>query len=80
MLYCKTVGSKSVIFISFKSVVSHAISHEISVVAIYSASAMDLVTIDCFLNFQEIGEFPRKIQKLEGDFLLTGQLPQSLSR
>jgi len=36
---------------------------------IYSASAVEVATIDCFLDVQEIGLFPKRIICPEVDFL-----------
>ncbi|KNA20759.1 hypothetical protein SOVF_049300 [Spinacia oleracea] len=48
--------------------------------ALYSASALERATTVCFLDFQEIGDEPKRIQKPVVDLLDVGQLPQSLSQ
>ena len=40
---------------------------------------MDLETVFCFLDFQEIKKSPRKMQKLVMDLLESGQAAQSTS-
>ena len=39
--------------------------------ALYFASAEDLETIDCFLDFHEIRESPKKMQKLVANLLVS---------
>ena len=46
---------------------------------LYSASADDLETVCCFLDFLEIRESPRKTQKLVNDLLVSGHEAQSAS-
>lgn len=45
---------------------------------LYSASFEDLETTYCFFDCQEMGLLPRKRTKPETDFLVIGQLVQSL--
>jgi hypothetical protein len=45
----------------------------------YSASALDLETIDCRLEDQEMRESPRKIVKPEVERLVSGQPAQLAS-
>ena len=47
--------------------------------ALYSASAEDLENIDCFLDFHEIRESPKKMQKLVVDLLVSIQDAQYAS-
>ena len=46
----------------------------------YSASALDRETVFCFLDFQEINEFPRNIQYPVVDRRVSGHLAQSASQ
>lgn len=46
----------------------------------YFASIEDLEILACFLDFQEIREFSRKIQYMVTDLLLARQPPQSKSQ
>jgi hypothetical protein len=46
----------------------------------YSASADDLETLACFLDFHEMSEFPRNIQYPITDLLVAWQPPQSESQ
>jgi len=48
-------------------------------VAMYSASAVDVATTDCFFDCQQIGSFSIRIIYPEVDFLLTGSLAKSES-
>lgn len=57
----------------------HMISQQAVGMALYSASVEDLAVTDCFVAFQEIGEFPNNMQKPDVDFLESIQLPQSES-
>ena len=50
-------------------------SKQVFAIARYSASADDLDTLVCFLDFQEIIEFPRKMQNPEIDRLEVRQPP-----
>ena len=65
---------------SLSKAVSHVTSQVVKARALYSASAVDLATTDCFFVFQEIGEDPRRTQKPVVDLLVEGQLAQSLSQ
>ena len=47
--------------------------------ALYSASTEDLETIDCFLDFHEIKESPKKMQKPMVDLRVSIQDAQSAS-
>jgi hypothetical protein len=47
---------------------------------LYSASADDLETVCYFLDFHDIKESPKKIQKPVTDLLESGQLAQSESQ
>jgi hypothetical protein len=49
----------------------------VEAIALYYASAEDLETVCCFLDFQEIRESPMKIQKPVTDFRVSTQLAQS---
>ena len=55
-------------------------SKQVFVTARHSASADDLDTLVCFLDFQGIIEFPRKMQNLEINGLEVRQPPQSESQ
>jgi len=46
----------------------------------YSASAEDLKMVVCFLDFQEISDSPKKMQKPVTDLLVSGHLAQSESQ
>lgn len=71
------VGGNLLIPITFNNEVSQVISHAVRAMALYSHSAVDRATRDCFLVFQEIEELPRRIQKPLVDFLVVRQLAQS---
>ena len=75
-----SVGGRSVRPISFNSDDIHVTSQHAIVMALYSASAVDLATTDCFLVFQEMGESPSNTQYPEVDLRVVGQLAQSLSQ
>ena len=47
--------------------------------ALYSTSTEDLETMDCFLNFHEIRESPKKTQYPVVDLLVSTQDAQSTS-
>ena len=47
--------------------------------ALYSASELDLDTVDCFLDFQDMRELPRNTQYPVTDLRVAGQLAQSES-
>lgn len=51
----------------------------VAAMARYSASAVDLDIVDCFLAFHEIKESPKRMQKPVMDFLVSGHAPQSAS-
>ena len=55
------------------------ISQGVTAIALYSASADDLETVDCFFALQEINESPKKTQYPVIDFLVSGQEAQSES-
>ena len=57
---------------------SQVSSHVALAIALYSASAEDLETVCCFLDFQDIKELPRNTQKPKMDLLVSGQVPQSV--
>lgn len=46
---------------------------------LYSASADDRETVDCFLAFQDIKEVPNVTQYPVSDWRVVGQAPQSAS-
>ena len=46
----------------------------------YSASADDLETLACFLDFHDMSYFPRKMQYPVTDLLVAPQPPQSKSQ
>lgn len=73
-------GERSSNPISFNNDDSHVTSQQVWAIARYSASAVERATTDCFLVFQEIGEEPRRTQYHVVDFLVVGQLAQSLSQ
>ncbi|XP_050249761.1 WAT1-related protein At1g09380-like [Quercus robur] len=54
-------------------------SHIATSIDLYSASAVDLETVFCFLDFQETNESPKKTQKPVMDLLESGQVAQSAS-
>ena len=58
-------GSDSETFKSWRMYLNQVNSKQVFVIARYSASADDLDTLVCFLDFQEIIEFPRKMQNPE---------------
>jgi hypothetical protein len=51
------------------------ISQQATAMARYSASADDREMVCCFLDFQEMRESPRKVQKPVTDFEYQGILP-----
>jgi len=57
----------------------HCNSQAVVARALYNASEEDLETIDCFFDFHEIKEEPRKIQYHVVDRLVLGQDAQSES-
>ena len=65
---------------SLSNVKSHKISQQVEAIALYSASADERATTDCFFTFQEIGELPNNMQNPVVDFLESQQLPQSESQ
>uniref|UniRef100_A0A7C9D5U8 Uncharacterized protein n=1 Tax=Opuntia streptacantha TaxID=393608 RepID=A0A7C9D5U8_OPUST len=73
-------GAKFVIPRSLNNVSNQTISQHVVAIARYSASAEERATTVCFLTFQDIGEWPSKMQKPVVDFLLSPQLPQSESQ
>lgn len=58
---------------------SHCSSQEVAASALYSASVEDLLTVTCFLDFQEINQSPMKMQNPVIDLLVSGQVAQSES-
>lgn len=74
------VGGKSINPMSLSSDDSQLTSQHVNVMALYSASAVDLVTVVCFFVFQDTGDDPSKTQYPDVDFLLVAQLAQSLSQ
>ncbi|GJV19607.1 alcohol dehydrogenase 1 [Tanacetum coccineum] len=59
---------------------SQVTSQQVKAIALYSASADDLDTTACFLDFHEIVESPRRMQYPVVDLLVMGQLAQSESQ
>ena len=57
----------------------HTNSLVTNVKTLYSASAEDLETIACFLDFQESIESPRNIQNPVTNLLVSRHDPQSIS-
>ena len=49
----------------------NTISHVATAMALYSASAEDLETMDCFLDFQDTKELPMKMSYPVTDFLMS---------
>ena len=49
----------------------HTISHVATAMALYSASAEDLETVNCFLDFQDTKESPMKMLYPVTDFLVS---------
>ena len=62
------------------SATSQVISHDVSVVARYSDSTIDLATRDCFFVFHDMSELPRRTQNPLVDLLVVGHPAQSLSQ
>ena len=58
---------------------SQVISQVALAIALYSASAEERETIGCFLDFHEIKESPRKMQKPVTDLRESGHRAQSES-
>lgn len=58
---------------------NQTISHTTTAIELYSASANDLETIFCFLDFHETKESPKKIQKPIINLLVSGPDAQSTS-
>ena len=56
---------------SFNKARIQVISYVVTAMALYFASAEDLETIDCFLDFHEIRESPKKMQKLVANLLVS---------
>jgi hypothetical protein len=63
-----------------RSYFSRDISQVTAAIDRYSASADDLDTVCCFLDFQDIKESPRKTQNPVTDLLESGQPVQSESQ
>lgn len=59
---------------------SQTISLVVLAKARYSASAEDREVVDCFFDFQETNESPRKTQKPVTERLVSGQEAQSASQ
>ena len=78
--HLSSVGGKFCNPMSFRSAAIQVISQAVKAIALYSASAVDRATTLCFLDFQEIGELPRRMQNPEVESLVAGQLAQSLSQ
>lgn len=74
------VGGRSSSLISFESDDNHVTSQHVSAIILYSAFAVDQATTDYFLVFHEIGEEPNKTQYPKVNFMVVGQLAQSLSQ
>lgn len=74
------VGGKFCSPISLSRDENDVTSKHINAMARYSASAVERATTDCFLVFHEMGELPSRTQYPEVDFLVVGQLAQSLSQ
>lgn len=51
-------------------------SHTVRAMDLYSTSAVDQATTDCLLLYQEIGDLPRRTQKLVVDLLVEGHPAQ----
>ena len=64
---------------SFNRASNQVISQTVKAMALYSASAKDLETIDCFLDFHEINESPKNTQNPVVDLLVSTQDAQSAS-
>lgn len=58
---------------------NQTISHVAFAIDLYLASADDLDTMCCFLDFQEINESPKNTQKPETECRVSGQMAQSES-
>lgn len=65
---------------SFNRDDNHVTSQHVRAIARYSASAVDRATTDYFFVFQEMGDEPKRTQYHVVDFLVIGQLAQSLSQ
>ena len=64
---------------SLKRKESHVSSTTVDAMERYTASALDLATIDCFLALQDIQLPPRKVQNHVVERQLVGQPAQSAS-
>ncbi|CAL8988629.1 unnamed protein product [Prunus brigantina] len=76
----KRAGCKCVTCKSCKRYLSHTNSQVRDAMDLYSDSAEERDTIDCFLLFQDMGAPPRKMQNPVTDRLVVGQLAQSASQ
>ena len=65
---------------SSKSLTSHVTSEVAMDMTLYSSLKEDLEIMCCFLLFQQIGEFPRRITYLVIDLLNVGQDAQFESK
>lgn len=74
------VGGRLRIPITFNKDVSQVISQAVRAMTLYSDSAVERATSDCFLIFHDMGELPRRMQNPLVDFLVVGQLAQSESQ
>ena len=73
------VGSDSETFKYWTMYLNQVNSKQVFIVARYSTSVDDVNTLVCFLDFQEIVEFPSKMQNPEIDVVVQ-QPPQSRSQ
>ncbi|XP_060965284.1 uncharacterized protein LOC115719959 [Cannabis sativa] len=71
-------GSRMLMLNSLMREWSQANSKAVLAMALYFASADDRDTVCCFLDFQEMSEFPRNMQYPDMDLLVSKQAPQSV--
>lgn len=74
----KKVGADKLIQKSFKSWHIQTNSLEVATKVLYSASTEERAIVDCFLDFQETKESPKKTEKPVIDFLVLAQEAQSM--
>lgn len=76
----RDVGLKLWAVKSFNRCCKHVISQVVVAIAWYSTSVVDLETVSCFFDSQEINDEPRNTQKLVMDFMVSYMLPNQHHR
>lgn len=73
------MGLRFVRLSSSSNLTIYVISAAVEAIALYSASELDMDSVPCFLDFQDMGDCPSMMRYLVMDLLESMHDPQSLS-